>query len=55
MAVVSNKAIITSDKVIAHEAKKVDLDVLLIPPGDIILPGLDYGFIGGCCGLIEKI
>lgn len=54
VAVVSNKAIITSDKVIAHEAKKVDLDVLLIPPGDIILPGLDYGFIGGCCGLIEK-
>jgi len=27
---------------------------LLIPSGDISLPGLDYGFIGGTCGLISK-
>lgn len=54
VAVVSDNAIITSDKIIAQKAKEVSIDVLLIPPGDIILPGLDYGFIGGCCGLIEK-
>ncbi|KHO33203.1 DUF6873 family GME fold protein [Clostridium tetani] len=54
VAVVNNNAIITSDKIIAHKAKEASIDVLLIPPGDIILPGLDYGFIGGCCGLIEK-
>ena len=26
----------------------------MIPSGDISLPGLDYGFIGGTCGLISK-
>ena len=31
-----------------------NIDVLLLPPGDIILPGLNYGFIGGGCGLIEE-
>ena len=33
---------------------KKGIDVLLIPPGDICLPGYDTGFIGGCCGLIDK-
>ncbi|EOR19788.1 hypothetical protein A500_20195, partial [Clostridium sartagoforme AAU1] len=31
-----------------------DFDILLLPPGDIILEGLDYGFIGGSGGLISK-
>ncbi|MDP4147290.1 MAG: hypothetical protein Q8936_22930 [Bacillota bacterium] len=54
-AVVSDNAIITSDKSIAKALKNEDsIDVLLIPPGDITLPGLDYGFIGGCCGLLDK-
>ena len=52
-AVVSNKAIMTSDTIIADSMKKLDVDVLLLPPGDILLPGLDYGFIGGTCGLID--
>lgn len=54
VAIVNNNAIITSDKVIANKAKEASIDVLFIPPGDIILPGLDYGFIGGCCGLLEN-
>lgn len=53
-AVVSNTAAITSDKTIAKALTKEDIDVLLLPPGDILLPGLNYGFIGGCCGLIDK-
>ena len=53
-AVVSNKAIMTSDTVIAESMKKFGFDVLLLPPGDILLPGLDYGFIGGTCGLIDE-
>jgi hypothetical protein len=52
-AVVSSNALMTSDKGIAKCAQEEGLDVLLLPPGDILLPGLDYGFIGGCCGLLE--
>lgn len=52
-AIVNDKAIITSDKAIAKTLTKEDFDILLLPPGDIILQGLDYGFIGGCCGLIS--
>ncbi|GIM28683.1 hypothetical protein CPJCM30710_13490 [Clostridium polyendosporum] len=52
-AIVNNKAIITSDKVIAKTLINEGFDILLLPPGDILLQGLDYGFIGGCCGLIS--
>ncbi|MEW9095063.1 MAG: DUF6873 family GME fold protein [Clostridiaceae bacterium] len=53
-AVINDNAIITSDTGIAKMAKGENIDVLLLPPGDISLPGLDYGFIGGCCGLLDK-
>lgn len=53
-ALISDSAIITSDTSIAKAMYNEGFDVLLIPPGDIILPGLNYGFIGGCCGLLEK-
>lgn len=53
-AVVNESAVITSDKGIAKALYNENIDVLLLPPGDIELPGLDYGFIGGTCGLIEK-
>lgn len=52
--IVSDNAIITSDKGICSALLDEGLDVLLLPPGDILLPGLDYGFIGGCCGLINE-
>lgn len=52
--VVSDKAIITSDKSIYSQLIKEDFDILLLPPGDIILEGLNYGFIGGTGGLINK-
>lgn len=52
-AIVSEKAVMTSDTNIAKALFKENIDVLLLPPGDILLPGLDYGFIGGCCGLID--
>jgi len=53
VAVVNDEALITSDKKIFNELTKEGLDVLLVPPGDIILKGLDYGFIGGTCGKID--
>ena len=30
------------------------MDALLINEHGILLDGYDYGFIGGCCGLIDK-
>ncbi|MFD3156114.1 DUF6873 family GME fold protein [Haloimpatiens sp. FM7330] len=53
-AIVSNSAIITSDSGIYNTLKNENIDMLLLPPGDIILPGLNYGFIGGTCGLLDK-
>lgn len=51
--VVNNNSIITSDKGIYNSLLKYNFDILLLPPGDIILDGLDYGFIGGTGGLIS--
>ncbi len=51
-AVVSENAVITADKGIASALKGSGVDCLVIPPGEIALDGYDYGFIGGCCGLI---
>lgn len=53
-AIVNNNAFITSDKNIKNILLDENKDVLFLPPGDILLPGLDYGFIGGSCGLIDK-
>lgn len=52
--IVNDTAIITSDKSIGNKLLNEGIDVLILPPKDIILPHLDYGFIGGTCGLIEK-
>ncbi|MFL0269819.1 DUF6873 family GME fold protein [Candidatus Clostridium radicumherbarum] len=52
-AIISSSAVMTGDKGIAKSLSEENIDVLLLPPGDIILPGLNYGFIGGCCGLLE--
>lgn len=51
--VVNDNSIITSDKSIYNALMPHGLDVLLISPGNIKLPGLNCGFIGGCTGLID--
>ncbi|MDP4120180.1 MAG: hypothetical protein Q8876_03885 [Bacillota bacterium] len=53
-AVVSENALITADDSIFLAASKKGLDVLKIRPGFIELPGVNYGFIGGTCGKIDK-
>lgn len=53
-AIVTENAIITSDVSIAKKLKDLKFDVLLLPSGDIDLPGLNYGFIGGCSGLVTN-
>jgi hypothetical protein len=51
VAIVNDHALITSDHGIAAAARDCGLDVLWIRPGFIELKGLNYGFIGGTCGL----
>lgn len=51
---INNNALITSDKKIYSLLTKEGFDVLLLPHGDIVLPGLNYGFIGGVGGMISK-
>lgn len=54
ICIVSDNAIITSDKNILNTAIKNNVDVLLIENKGIILKGYNEGFIGGATGLIEK-
>ncbi len=54
-AVVAQRAIITEDRgVYASVTATGELDALLIPPGNVGLNGYPYGFIGGCCGKIDR-
>ena len=50
----NDDALITSDKGISTELRRNGYDVLLVPAGDIILPSLNYGFIGGTGGMISE-
>lgn len=52
VCVVSAKAVVTADPSISAAAEKAGADVLRIRPGHISLPGYEYGFIGGCTGLL---
>lgn len=51
---VRENALITSDKGVFETLKDYNFDILLIPPGDILLPSLNYGFIGGTGGMISN-
>jgi hypothetical protein len=54
LCIVNANAIITSDEGIYKSLSKYDFDILKINPGSIRLSGLNYGFIGGASGLIDK-
>lgn len=49
---ISDKALITNDLGVYNSLTPYGFDILYLPHGDIILDGFDYGFIGGCGGLI---
>ncbi len=53
ICVVNENSIITEDESI-YNALKNKLDVLKIESGCISLNGYNYGFFGGCSGLIDK-
>ena len=48
--VVNEKAIITADLGIRNAVLEQDIDVLLVSSGEVILPGENYGFLGGSSG-----
>jgi len=52
ICIVSESAVITSDLGIAKALEKSKIEVLTVEKGGIRLSGMDYGFIGGTCGLI---
>jgi hypothetical protein len=45
---------ITSDNGIYEALVKQGMQVLLVSPENIILPGHQYGFFGGTCGIVEN-
>lgn len=51
--IVSGNAIITEDESIHKSAVKHGIDILIINKGYVLLDGYEYGFIGGCSGLVE--
>lgn len=53
-AVINDNAVITSDNSIYNLCIANQIDVLKISAGFIKLDGYDYGFIGGCCGLLNS-
>lgn len=48
--IVDENSIITYDQAIAAPCRQAGMDVLLVRPGHIALPGYDTGFIGGTSG-----
>ncbi len=54
VCVINDNTIITDDKSIFTAAGKFLNDAELISKGSIVLNGYNYGFIGGCCGKIDK-
>lgn len=52
--VVDEDSIITADMGIAKAATKSGLQVLVIEPGQVVLEGYPYGFIGGASGKVGK-
>ena len=53
VCLVGSHSAITSDLHLWRLLTDAGLDVLRLPPGDILLPGYDTGLLGGCCGLIH--
>jgi hypothetical protein len=49
----SNNNFITSDEGIFETLANTGMQVLLVKPDEIILPGHPYGFFGGTCGIMN--
>ncbi|NLB36877.1 MAG: hypothetical protein GX824_06210 [Clostridiales bacterium] len=54
VCIVNENAVITDDISIKKACDSNSIDALFVEKGSIRLTGHDYGFIGGCSGLIDK-
>ncbi|MBQ8782892.1 MAG: hypothetical protein IJZ57_03885 [Clostridia bacterium] len=54
ICLLNDNALITDDESIYNACKTNQIASLLISKGSVKLNGFDYGFIGGCTGLIDK-
>lgn len=54
VCLINENALITDDESIYNACIANGIDSLLISKGSVKLNGFDYGFIGGCTGLIDK-
>ena len=55
VCICSHNTIITDDKSVYNAVLRFDnIKSLLIEKGSVRINKYDYGFIGGCCGLIDK-
>lgn len=50
----NDKTIITDDLSIYDACNRIEISSTILDKGQIKLNGFDYGFIGGCCGFIDK-
>lgn len=51
---ISHNAAMTDDESVYDTFRRIGLDCLMLSKGQIKLSGYSYGFIGGCCGFIDK-
>lgn len=51
---ISSNAAMTDDESVYDTFRRIGLDCLMLSKGQIKLSGYSYGFIGGCCGFIDK-
>lgn len=51
---INNKALMTDDPSVCDCFNRIGFDCLMLSKGQIKLSGHNYGFIGGCCGYIDK-
>lgn len=50
----NDNSAITDDESIFNALQSIGVDCIKVSKGSVKLNGFDYGFIGGCCGMIEK-
>lgn len=51
---IDNNAVMTDDLSVCDCFNRIGFDCLMLSKGQIKLSGHSYGFIGGCCGYIDK-
>lgn len=51
---IAQNAAMTDDESVYDTFRRIGLDCLMLSKGQIKLSGYSYGFIGGCCGFIDK-